>query len=204
MINVKVTLKLSIADLSWLTTPTFQDMVINWCHFSFTRPQTWHLATKHGYQSNGVEKQQMCLYIAMWGPVLHAANDTLIIETSQKANYKLTLNERWNPVTSVILFCTILLRFGVIYSFWLMCGGDSGFGIWICTSPKDESRFRESPKWSPCAGWWAWCGVLNGTPATMQHTSRLHPILAVNKQQQNRRETLRVKLKFNSRLRHHS
>lgn len=93
---------------------------------------------------------------------------------------------------------------GDILFFWLMCGGNSGFGIWICTSPKDESRFRESPKWSPCAGWWAWCGVLNGTPATMQHTSRLHPILAVNKQQQNRRETPRVEQKFNSRLRHHS
>lgn len=60
---------------------------------------------------------------------------------------------------------------------WLVCGGggDSGFGIPICASPKDESRSRETQVVT--LRWWARCGVLNGSPGdrtTHKHTSYTH------------------------------
>lgn len=89
-------------------------------------------------------------------------------------NVKLTLKERWNPVTSVILFCTILLRFGVIL-LGLMCGGDSVFFFFRVNLHFSETRirFRENCKWSHCACWWACCGALNGSPVDKTKTPKL-------------------------------
>lgn len=113
----------------------------------------------------------MCVSISGRIPVIHAVAYALIQEASLKSQaIKLTLNDRWKPVTSVILFWTIL-RLGAIFG--LMCGDDSGFGIPICTSPKDKSRSRESQVVT--LRWWARCGVLNGSPGdSTKHTSYIH------------------------------
>lgn len=86
---------------------------------------------------------------------------------------KLTLNDRWKPVTSVILFWTILPRLGgdlwLRRRQWLL-------GIPNCTSPKDQSPSRESQVVT--LRWWARCGVLNGSPGdATKHTSYIHNLL---------------------------
>lgn len=71
------------------------------------------------------------------------------------------LNDRWKPVTSVILFWTILLRLGAIFG--LTCGGDSGLGDTKLHSLRKTRVVPESPKWSHCAGELAvafWTGAL--------------------------------------------
>lgn len=80
---------------------------------------------------------------------------------------KLTLKERWNPVTSVILFCTILFRLGGCWYPWWKCGGDSGFflGLSICTSPKQKVVPERVASDHTALGWWVCCGALNGSPA---------------------------------------
>lgn len=139
---------------------------------------TWHQATQILRQPKDLREQQ-CLYIARWCPAIHAAKCNLIMVTSQRYRYhslvkksfkrpKVTLKERWNPVTSVILFWTILLRFRVI-CFWWICGGDSGFWLYQFALLRNE-RFRESRNWPHCAGWWACCGVLNGRPGGKSKT----------------------------------
>ncbi len=113
-----------------------------------------------------------CVYVykATWGLHIHAAKFALI-QTSQhplkqlcsfpSTTIKLTLKERWNPVTSVILFCTILLRFGLFFGGFVAAA--VVFGISICSLPK-QKVVSESRKWSHCAGWWACYGALNGSP----------------------------------------
>lgn len=94
----------------------------------------------------------MYLYTSEQIPAINVGTCVLIKEALLKAQaIKLTLNDRWKPVTSVILFWTILLRLRAIFG-WV-CGGDSGFGIPICTSPKDESRSRESFRGLAVAFW---------------------------------------------------
>lgn len=125
----------------------------------------------------------MCLYIARWGPLIHAdkCSDYRAFPKGMIAalhcpstNIKLTLNERWNPVTSVILFWTIFLRFGVIFGGRAAAAVVLGYQFALLRN----KVVSESRKWSHCAGWWACCGALNGSPVdNTKHTAALQTTL---------------------------
>lgn len=116
--------------------------------------------------------QKMRLSIARWSPFLYMLPNVLWLQSPKRSDrsssypwieFQLTLKERWNPVTSAILFCTILLRFGV----W--GGSDQDMRRqWFLNQfallRNKQNRFRERRKWSHCASWSAWCGALNGSP----------------------------------------
>lgn len=117
----------------------------------------------------------MCLYIARCS-LVQVPTNVLWLQNSpwkecrgtrhvpQRCSATLTLKERWNPVTSVILFCTILLRFGGDFEdlwrrrqWWFWDDLKLHFS-------ETKGCSREWSKRSHCAGWSTCCGALNGSP----------------------------------------
>lgn len=93
-------------------------------------------------------------------------------------------------------FVPFLLRFGVIFGWY--AAATVVFGGYQFALLRN-SRFRESRKWSHCAGWWACCGALNGSPVTIQNTPLLQPTLPGQITEIHHQSFTRSKWKFNQR-----